>query len=115
MGKQFDDFFPGTYMNAAYVKGKLLGKNLVITEIKEETVGKANPEQKLVMYFAEDERGLVLNKTNANILKESFGGDTENCHGKIIQLIITSTQMGPGIGIVVQQIGESSPAPSGGV
>ena len=51
--------------------------------------GKA--EKKLVVWFTNDERGLVLNKTNNRTIRGAFGDDTANWVGKIIVVFPTMT------------------------
>jgi hypothetical protein len=41
-------------------------------------------EKKLVLWFTNDERGLILNKTNLRTLKGAFGDDTAGWIGKVI-------------------------------
>ncbi len=41
-------------------------------------------EKKLVLWFTNDERGLVLNKTNNRTIRGAFGDDTANWIGKVI-------------------------------
>ena len=51
--------------------------------------GKA--EKKLVVWFTNDERGLVLNKTNNRTIRGAFGDDTADWIGKIIVVFPTMT------------------------
>ena len=53
--------------------------------------GKA--EKKLVVWFTNDERGLVLNKTNNRTIRGAFGDDTANWVGKIIVVFPTMTDL----------------------
>ena len=53
--------------------------------------GKA--EKKLVVWFTNDERGLVLNKTNNRTIRGAFGDDTANWLGKIIVVFPTMTDV----------------------
>jgi hypothetical protein len=54
----------------------------------EEEVGEKK-EQKLVVWFTNDKRGLVLNKTNNRTLRSAFGDDTEAWKEKILVLFPT--------------------------
>jgi hypothetical protein len=54
-----------------------------IKDVTEETVG-ADKEKKLVAWFTNDDRGLVLNKTNNRILRGAFGDDVAGWTAKII-------------------------------
>jgi hypothetical protein len=52
-----------------------------IKEVTAEDVGK---ESKLVVWFTNDKKGLVLNKTNNRVLRKEYGDDVEGWTGKII-------------------------------
>jgi hypothetical protein len=67
-------------------------KKVRIKSVTEEKIGPDN-EQKLVVWFTNDQRGLVLNKTNNRILREKFGDETEGWHGKIIVLFSSMTDV----------------------
>ena len=52
-------------------------------------------EMKAVLYFVGKDKGLVLNKTNANKITELSGsGITEEWHGVKVRLYATETQFG---------------------
>ena len=65
----------------------------------EEVIGAgAEKEPKLVVWFTNEERGLVLNKTNLRILRGEFGDDVDGWARKIIIIFPTMTGMGvPGL------------------
>jgi len=48
-------------------------------------------EQKLIVWFTNHEKGLVLNKTNLRTLLGTFGDNTEMWKGKVIVLYPTQT------------------------
>ena len=51
----------------------------------EETVGVgAEQQKKLVVWFTNDERGLVLNKTNNRTLRGAFGDACDSWAGKVV-------------------------------
>ena len=50
-------------------------------------------EKKLVVWFTNDERGLVLNKTNNRTIRGAFGDDTANWVGKIIVVFPMMTDL----------------------
>jgi len=62
------------------------------TEEVLEKDGKA--EKKLVVWFTNDERGLVLNKTNNRTIRAAYGDDTANWPGKIIVVFPTMVPVG---------------------
>jgi hypothetical protein len=56
-----------------------------IREVTAEWIGiGADKEQKLIVWFSNDDRGLVLNKTNNRALRGAFGDDVELWAAKII-------------------------------
>jgi hypothetical protein len=60
-------------------------KKFKIKTVTEEPVGIGkDQEMKLVIWFTNDRRGLVLNITNNRTLRGSFGNDTAGWVGKII-------------------------------
>lgn len=88
--------FPSKYLKADVdvpEEGSLV---VTITGADFETVGQGdNADQKLVLYFRETEKGLVLNKTNGT----TIGGllqsdDTDDWIGKRIALISADVQYG---------------------
>jgi hypothetical protein len=75
-------------------------KKLRIKSVTEESVGTGrDKEQKLVVWFTNDEHGLVLNKTNNRTIRGAFGDDCSGWVGKIIILFPTQDEfrgkMGP--------------------
>ena len=51
-------------------------------------------EQKLVLWFTNHQKGLILNKTNNRTLRGSFGDDTEKWAGKVFVVYPTQTDFG---------------------
>lgn len=77
--------FPSTYLKAAE-----LGKARPVVTIREVVVEDIGDETKPILYFVGKEKGLVLNKTNANMITEILGTDeTTDWIGKAIQLYVT--------------------------
>jgi hypothetical protein len=65
--------FPSQYLKAADLGGREIRVTMANTE--REKLGNDN---KLVLYFKGKEKGLVLNKTNAGTISDSYGDDTED-------------------------------------
>ncbi len=82
------DSLPSNWLKAAdFEKPRLL-------TIKAFRVEKVGDEQKPVVFFAEDERGLVLNITNGNSIEDIAGSaDPATWTGKRIVLYKTETEM----------------------
>jgi hypothetical protein len=79
------------FLKAADLKGE---KKFRIKNVTPELVGtEAQKEKKLVVWFTNDERGLVLNKTNNRAIRSAYGDDTADWVGKIIVVFPTMVDM----------------------
>jgi len=78
--------FPSDYLKAA----DLQGRPFVLT-VKSIIIDKIGDDQKPIVYFNETERGLVLNKTNANNISVIYGDETDMWVGKQIELYPATT------------------------
>lgn len=79
--------FPGNFLKAADLNGRRVV--VQIDRVAEEDLGS---EKKPVLWFTGKDRGLVLNKTNANAITDLFGTDeTEDWHGRYITIYPTKT------------------------
>ena len=76
------DYDKSRYLRAEDIKRDTKFRIKAVTEGVFQKDGKA--EKKLVVWFTNDERGLVLNKTNNRTIRGAFGDDTTNWVGKII-------------------------------
>jgi hypothetical protein len=97
---------------------------LRIKGVTEELVGAgAEKEKKLVVWFTNDERGLVLNRVNNRTLRGAFGDDTAGWAGKVIIIFTTMVEMRgkmvPGLRVRIpppkhgSQVAAVKPKPSG--
>jgi len=78
--------------NADSVKDGDMDLTIVHAEPKELGRGDGPKEKKLVLYFEEDPRGFVLNKTNFTALGELLGTtETDDWKGAKIQLFFDPT------------------------
>jgi len=82
MGINVNDAFPSNYLKASDLQGRQVNVNMAL--VKFEQLGEDN---KLVLYFDGKEKGLVLNKTNANNIATIYGTDTDGWIGKTVTLI----------------------------
>lgn len=73
--------FPSTYLKAADLQNRRV--NVGIDRVAIEEVG---GEHKPVVYFLGKDRGLILNKTNGNIIAEMYGPETDDWRGQKITL-----------------------------
>ena len=63
-------------------------KVLCIKSVKEELVG-VNQQKKLVVWFTNHPKGLVLNRTNNRTIRGAYGDDVAGWMGKLIVLFRT--------------------------
>lgn len=85
-----NDAFPSKYIKASDLQGT--EPVVTIKRVAFEDVGK-DKERKPIVYFKGKDKGLVLNKTNANkIVQLSGRGDTDDWKGLQIKLYATETQ-----------------------
>jgi hypothetical protein len=78
-----DKYFAGNWLKAEDLKGNTV--EAIIESSKEEVIGENN-DKKLVVYLVGFDKGLVLNKTNWEKLKESWGSESDNWKNKKIRL-----------------------------
>lgn len=76
--------FPSEYLKAADLQGRNI--SVVIERVEMRDVG---DDTKPVIYFRGKERGVVLNKTNANNIAMAYGDDTDAWTGKEVILYET--------------------------
>ena len=85
------DFDKSKYFKAADLEHE---KKFRIKSVTKETIGAgADKEDKLVAWFTNDERELVLNKTNNRTLRGAYGDTVGSWNGKIIIVFPTSVDM----------------------
>jgi len=72
------------------------GTNFKIVAAKEEKVGREDDAKKrAIIYFEDEPRGLVLNKTRFEAMKELFGSDDgDDWVGGVINVYRTKVQFG---------------------
>jgi hypothetical protein len=81
--------FPSKFVKAADLQGREVRVTIgqVVMEVMND--GKTKP----VVYFTGRERGLALNKVNANTIEEMYGPDTNNWIGKGVELFPTKVDL----------------------
>ena len=111
------DYDKSKYLRAEDVKQD---KKFRIKAVTEETFDRdGGKEKKLVLCFSNDERNLVLNKTNNRTLRGAYGNDTTNWVNKVIAVFPTVTdfrgKMTPALRVRIpppKQATEAAPTPS---
>ncbi len=79
----------GTYLNASHVAAGAL--TVTIERVQQERVGRQQ-DDKLVIYFQELPRGLVLNKVNFESIYDAYGPETSGWLGKRVTLYAAKTE-----------------------
>lgn len=76
-----NEAFPSNYIKAADLKGRQVSVKMDRAEY--EMIGS---DKKLILYFVGKEKGMVLNKTNANNIAMIYGDDTDDWRDQEIVL-----------------------------
>ncbi len=76
--------FPSRFLKPEDVGTKR--PRLVIREVTRERIGE---DVRLIVWFEGTQRGLALNKTNANTIARTLGDETDGWVGQAITLVVT--------------------------
>jgi hypothetical protein len=100
-----------SYDQSRYLKAADLPaeKKFRIKSATEEEVGK-NKERKLVIWFTNDKRGLVLNHINNRTIRSAYGDACDGWAGKIVAVFPTLAEYG---GRMMPALRVRIPAPKG--
>ena len=80
--------YPSNYIKAPDLQGREV--NLTITRVVMEDIGSGeDKDHKPIVYFQGTEKGLALNRTNANNIALMYGAETNNWIGQTITLFPT--------------------------
>ena len=82
--------FPSKYISAPDLQGQIVA--VTMSHVNMEDVGQGQQEQKPVLYFLGKQKGLVLNKTNANHIASLYGDDTTTWQGQPLELFVIMTE-----------------------
>jgi hypothetical protein len=83
---KLNDMFPSKYLKAADIDQDY---EVEISQVTKETLGQGDDkEDKFIVHFSEFDKGLVLNKTNANLIAAQHGDDTEGWLGRKVVLTV---------------------------
>lgn len=81
------DAFPSNYFKSSDLNGRRLTLQIRACELED-----LGGEQKPVLRFNGQDKGMVLNKTNADALVQAFGNDTNDWRGQWINLFSVRVQ-----------------------
>jgi hypothetical protein len=79
---RLNDLYPSNWLKASDIED-----SRVVTIDRLEVAEMQDGTRKPALYFQEEEKGLILNKTNANAIAAVYGDDTDGWEGQKIQLI----------------------------
>lgn len=107
--------FPSNYLKAADIPEDT-PVTVRMDRVEMDDVGaKGKKEMKPVLFFIGKEKGLVLNKTNTNTISAAYGDDSENWHGKPIQIYRTETEYaGERVECLRLRVPKAAPSQNGG-
>jgi len=84
------DAFPSKYLKASDLQGRQ--PIVTIDRVEYEEVGKQR-DRKPILYFANKDKGMVLNKTNANkVIAITGSAVTEEWQGAAVQLFVAQVE-----------------------
>jgi hypothetical protein len=79
--------FPSQYLKASDLGGREV--RVTMGRVEREEIG---TDKKLVLYFKGKEKGIVLNKTNANTIGDAYGDDTDDWYDQPLILFSIRTE-----------------------
>lgn len=79
-----NEAFPSKFLKCADLQGRKA--KVVIDHVEMDKIG---DDTKLIVYFRGKDKGLVLNKTNASVISDMHGDDTDDWSGCDIMLFPT--------------------------
>lgn len=89
-----DQAFPSKYMKSSDLPEDGVAVPFTIEEVKTEEIGK-DKQIKPVIYFKDQDKGFVANKTNCNTIAKALSSrDTDDWVGKTILLYSCEVQFG---------------------
>ena len=85
---RIDAAYPSKYLKTADLQGRAVRVTIERFEIEEVGDGDRKP----VLYFANKDRGIVLNRTNADTVSAAYGEETDEWIGQTIELYPDKTR-----------------------
>jgi len=79
--------FPSKYLKSSDLKGQEV--RVTMGNVEREEIGS---DKKLVLYFKGKEKGMVLNKTNANTIGDFYGDDSDDWYDQPLILFSIRTE-----------------------
>lgn len=86
------DAFPSKYLKASDLPdGQFVRVTIDRVELQNVAGNDQPDENKPVLYFTGKEKGIVMNRTNAQAISDVYGDDTDGWIGKPVMLYATTT------------------------
>ena len=85
---RIDAAYPSKYLKTADLGGRSVRVTIDRFEIEEVVDGDRKP----CLYFAGKDKGIVLNRTNADMICSAYGEETDNWLGQVIELYPDKTR-----------------------
>lgn len=85
---QVDDLFPSRYLSSGDLQGREFRLSIAGIHYESMDDDAGGKTEKPVMRFHEAQKGMVLNKTNASVLADAFGQETDDWIGRQIVLYV---------------------------
>lgn len=79
--------FPSAYLKSSDLGGREI--RVTMGRVEREEIG---TDKKLVLYFKGKDKGMVLNKTNANAIGDAYGDDTDDWYDQPLILFSIRTE-----------------------
>jgi hypothetical protein len=107
-----DQAFPSKYLSSEDLEGREIRVTIARVEIEE--VGR-DRDKKPILYFTKAKKGMVLNKTNAKMIKAAYGNNTDEWEDREIIIFSMKVQFGDeivdGIRVKIPTQRAAPPAP----
>ncbi len=88
---KFSEMFPSKFLKAADLNGNAV--KVIIERVElQDVVGQGKEQDyKPVLFFQGKQKGLVLNKTNGQVIAETYGEDTDDWKAKEVEVFPDKT------------------------
>jgi hypothetical protein len=87
--------FPSKYLRAAQIAGCPGGTirvNIARLTVEKMRARGGAQEEKAVLYFERAKKGLVLNRTNGEVIGNAFGWETDGWKGHVVELYVAEVE-----------------------
>jgi len=111
MSDDFDDLYGSKYLSAADLGGRQKRAKIADVNVEDLREKDGSTKRKYVVAFANEDKSLVLNKTNALRLAQAFGKNRASWTGQLVELYSEMTSLGKE-GVLLRPLHKPQAAPS---